>query len=153
MHDHDPIDFEMTDLATRPGPCRKATAEETDATAARLAGEVEAAPFIAEATGLANRPTNEEVQAMPCAPLDRHFRWDVRRRCYWDVREFGGLTEREEFLMSAVRGGGKGGLMVEPRDEYAMDCLAERGHVVKCYDGRYRLPAVEVRYGSGKVKV
>lgn len=49
MHDHDPIDFEMTDLATRPGPCRKATAEETDATAARLAREVEAAPFIAEA--------------------------------------------------------------------------------------------------------
>jgi hypothetical protein len=49
MHDHDPIDFEMTDLPTRPGPCRKAAAEETDATAAALAVEVEAAPHIAEA--------------------------------------------------------------------------------------------------------
>jgi hypothetical protein len=49
MHDHDPIDFEMTDLPTRPGPYRKAAAEETDATAASLAREVEAAPHIAEA--------------------------------------------------------------------------------------------------------
>jgi hypothetical protein len=49
MHDHDPIDFAMTDLPTRPGPCRKATAEEADATAAALAREVDAAPHIAEA--------------------------------------------------------------------------------------------------------
>jgi hypothetical protein len=52
MHDHDPIDFTMTDLPTRPGPCRKAAAEETDATAAALARQSEEAIHVAEAIGL-----------------------------------------------------------------------------------------------------
>lgn len=62
MHDHDAIDFEMTDLPTRPGPCRKAAAEETDATAARLAGEVEAAPFIDRRFNAARHKANLAVE-------------------------------------------------------------------------------------------
>jgi hypothetical protein len=57
MHDHDPIDFEMTDLPTRPGPCRKAAAEETDATAAALARDYLASEYRARRIADAMRPT------------------------------------------------------------------------------------------------
>ena len=51
MHSHDDdtaLDFAMFDLPTRPGPCRKATAEEQDPVAARLARERAAAAFRPE---------------------------------------------------------------------------------------------------------
>jgi hypothetical protein len=56
-------------------------------------------------------------------------------------------------MMSALRGGGRSGLFVERNDVAVMDNLVTRGHAVRCYDGRYRLPAIEVKHGSGKVKV
>ncbi len=51
--DHDitsDLDFAMLTTPTRPGPCKAATALETDSVEARLEREVQAAPFIFEAT-------------------------------------------------------------------------------------------------------
>lgn len=104
MHDDD-IDFEMTDIATRPGPCRKAAAEETDATAVRLAGEAEAAPYIAEAVFCGC--------GRPEATCDKR-----RHACSMTPAQ----VEAEQALLRATRG-------------WACD------------------RAVEVKYGSGKVKV
>lgn len=50
---HDPIDFTFADLPARPGPCKAARAPETDRVSKVLADEVEDAPFIAQALGLA----------------------------------------------------------------------------------------------------
>lgn len=104
MTDPDPIDFEMTDLVARPGPCRKAAAEETDATAARLERGQAASRFVAEAT-------------CSCGRLERTC--DKRRiACRMSAAE----VDAERAAMRALRG-------------WACD------------------RAVEVRYGSGKVKV
>lgn len=48
----DDLDFAMFDLTDRPGPAKAATAPEQDPTERRLDQEREAAPFIAEATGV-----------------------------------------------------------------------------------------------------
>jgi hypothetical protein len=105
MHDHDPIDFAMTDLPTRPGPCRKAVAEETDATAAALAREVEAAPHIADAVGLG---TADYMAACPIRIVNLQTQADMAQEYRRQVHT----------------------------------TMGKRGPV-----------AVEVKYGSGKVKV
>ena len=65
------LDFAMLDLPARPGPCRKAAAEEADPVEARLTREIESAPYRVRIRPLEPETPVEWAEFMKAV----EFRW------------------------------------------------------------------------------
>lgn len=127
MHDHDAIDFGMLDLPTRPGPAKASAAPEQDSVEKRLDEEREAAPFRECRLKWEQRALKPEATVrvhMERTRVTIERGEEMHRGCMLD--SVADLTERERFVRP-----------LEITDD----------------EVRARFATVEVKHGSGKVKV